>query len=50
VAYHYVVGLAYAEIAGILGGTTDAARRAAADGIKNLRKTYPGAAAEGNPS
>jgi RNA polymerase sigma factor (sigma-70 family) len=50
VAYHYVAGLAYAEIAGILGGTTDAARRAAADGIKNLRKTYPGAAAEGVPS
>jgi DNA-directed RNA polymerase specialized sigma24 family protein len=37
VAYHYVAGLAYAEIAGILGGTTDAARKAAADGVKNLR-------------
>jgi RNA polymerase sigma factor (sigma-70 family) len=50
VAYHYVAGLAYAEIAGILGGTTDAARRAAADGIKNLRKTYPATAAEGASS
>ena len=50
VAYHYVAGLAYAEIAGILGGTTDAARRAAADGVKNLRKNYPGAAREGAPS
>jgi RNA polymerase sigma factor (sigma-70 family) len=50
VAYHYVAGLAYAEIAGILGGTTDAARRAAADGIKNLRKHYPGATMEGAPS
>jgi len=50
VAYHYVAGLAYAEIAGILGGTTDAARRAAADGIKNLRKNYPGASTEGTPS
>jgi RNA polymerase sigma factor (sigma-70 family) len=50
VAYHYVAGLAYAEIAGILGGTTDAARRAAADGVKNLRKNYPGAATEGAPS
>ena len=40
VAYHYVAGLPYAEIAEILGGTTDAARRAAADGIKSLRKTY----------
>jgi RNA polymerase sigma factor (sigma-70 family) len=42
VAYHYVAGLPYAEIARIIGGTTEAARRAAADGIKNLRKTYPG--------
>jgi RNA polymerase sigma factor (sigma-70 family) len=47
VAYHYVAGLAYAEIADLLGGTTDAARRAAADGIRNLRKNYAGAAKEG---
>jgi RNA polymerase sigma factor (sigma-70 family) len=47
VAYHYVAGLAYAEIAELLGGSTDAARRAAADGIKNLRKSYPGATTEG---
>ncbi len=44
VAYHYVAGLPYAEIAEILGGTIDAARRAAADGIRNLRKNYPGGA------
>lgn len=44
VAYHYVAGLPYAEIARILGGTTEAARRAAADGIRNLRKNYPGGA------
>ena len=50
VAYHYVAGLAYAEVADILGGTSDAARRAAADGVKNLRKNYPGAATEGAPS
>jgi RNA polymerase sigma factor (sigma-70 family) len=50
VAYHYVAGLPYAEIAIILGGTTDAARRAAADGIRNLRKNYQGAAMEGAPS
>jgi RNA polymerase sigma factor (sigma-70 family) len=50
VAYHYVAGLPYAEIAEILGGTADAARRAAADGIKNLRKNYPGAATKGAPS
>jgi RNA polymerase sigma factor (sigma-70 family) len=50
VAYHYVAGLPYAEIAEILGGTTGAARRAAADGIRNLRKNYPGAMKEGAPS
>ncbi|GAA3880869.1 sigma-70 family RNA polymerase sigma factor [Leifsonia kafniensis] len=38
VAYHHVVGLPYREVAEILGGTTDAARRAAADGIKTLRR------------
>jgi RNA polymerase sigma factor (sigma-70 family) len=42
VAYHYLAGLAYAEVAAILGGSTDAARRAAADGIATLRRTYPG--------
>jgi RNA polymerase sigma factor (sigma-70 family) len=41
VAYHYLADLPYAEIAEILGGTTAAARRAAADGIATLRKTYP---------
>jgi RNA polymerase sigma factor (sigma-70 family) len=50
VAYHYVAGLAYAEIAHILGGSADAARRAAADGVKNLRKNYQGAATEGAPA
>jgi DNA-directed RNA polymerase specialized sigma24 family protein len=40
VAYHFLVGLPYADIAGILGGTPEAARRAAADGIAALRKTY----------
>jgi RNA polymerase sigma factor (sigma-70 family) len=50
VAYHYVAGLAYAEVAQIVGGSSDAARRAAADGVKNLRKSYPGAGTEGAPS
>ncbi len=40
VAYHYVVGLPYAEIARIVGGTEPAARRAAADGIAALRRSY----------
>lgn len=50
VAYHYVAGLPYAEIAGIVGGSADAARRAAADGIKTLRKHYPRATRKGAPS
>ncbi|WP_290061140.1 RNA polymerase sigma factor [Amycolatopsis solani] len=41
VAYHYLAGLPYREIAEITGGTADAARRAAADGVKALRSTYP---------
>lgn len=39
VAYHYLGGLPYAEIASLLGGTAEAARRAAADGIATLRRT-----------
>ncbi|MGH3604516.1 MAG: hypothetical protein ACRDQI_10880, partial [Pseudonocardiaceae bacterium] len=38
---HYLAGLPYNEVAAIVGGTTDAARRAAADGIAALRRTYP---------
>ena len=45
VAYHYLAGLPYADVAAILGGSADAARRAAADGIAALRRTYPGFAA-----
>src|SRR5262245_29661618 len=41
VLYHYVAGLPYADVAAILGGTTAAARRAAADGMAALRCTYP---------
>jgi len=40
VAYHYLAGLPYADVARILGGSPEAARRAAADGIAALRKTY----------
>lgn len=40
VAYHYLGGLPHAETAALIGGSTDAVRRAAADGIKSLRQTY----------
>lgn len=40
VAYHYLAGLPYAEIAAIIDSSTSAARRAAADGIATLRRTY----------
>ncbi|HEY0932317.1 MAG TPA: sigma-70 family RNA polymerase sigma factor [Trebonia sp.] len=41
VAYHYLAGLPYAEVAAIVGGTAGAARRAGADGIAALRRSYP---------
>ena len=40
VAYHHLAGLPYAEVAELVGGTPEAARRAAADGIAALRRTY----------
>jgi RNA polymerase sigma factor (sigma-70 family) len=40
VAYHFLAGLPYADVAHIVGGTPEAARRAAADGIAALRKSY----------
>jgi RNA polymerase sigma factor (sigma-70 family) len=39
VAYHYLAGLPYAEIATLLDSSAAAARRAAADGIATLRRT-----------
>jgi RNA polymerase sigma factor (sigma-70 family) len=42
VAYHYIAGLPYADIADITGTSTAAARRAAADGVAALRRSYPG--------
>lgn len=38
VAYHYLAGLPYADVAAVMGGTPDAARRAAADGVAALRR------------
>jgi RNA polymerase sigma factor (sigma-70 family) len=38
VVYHYIAGLPYGEVAAIVGGSEQAARRAAADGVANLRK------------
>jgi DNA-directed RNA polymerase specialized sigma24 family protein len=40
VAYHHIAGLPFADIAELLGNSPDAARRAAADGLKTLRKYY----------
>jgi RNA polymerase sigma factor (sigma-70 family) len=40
VAYHHVAGLPYAEVAAIIGGSTDTVRRAAHDGIRALRGRY----------
>ncbi len=39
IAYHYVGGLPHTETALLLNSTPDAVRRAAADGMKTLRRT-----------
>jgi RNA polymerase sigma factor (sigma-70 family) len=49
VAYHYLAGLPYADVAAILGGSAEAARRAAADGVASLRRSYPGATPQATP-
>lgn len=41
IAYHYLGGLPYQEVGAILGGSPEAARRAAADGIRRLRSIAP---------
>ena len=38
VTYRYLGGLSFAQIAALTGGTEAAARRAAADGLKSLRR------------
>lgn len=40
VIYHHLAGLPYAEVGALLGTSEAAARRSAADGIANLRRTY----------
>ncbi|ROZ61864.1 sigma-70 family RNA polymerase sigma factor [Kocuria soli] len=40
IAYHYLGGLPHIQTAELIGGTPEAVRRAAADGIKSLRQTY----------
>jgi len=40
VALHHLGGLPYDEVAAVLGGTPTAARRAGADGVARLRRTY----------
>jgi RNA polymerase sigma factor (sigma-70 family) len=40
VVHHYLAGLPHAATAEIIGGSEAAVRRAAADGIRTLRRTY----------
>lgn len=42
IAYHYLGGLRHTETAELIGGTPEAVRRAAADGLKALRGSYSG--------
>ncbi len=41
VAYHHLAGLPYAEVGSLIDSSEAAARRSAADGLANIRKTYP---------
>lgn len=47
VAYHYLAGLPYAAVAEIVGGTPEASRRAASDGIHTLRARSTGSPTRG---
>lgn len=49
VAYHYLAGLPYTEVARLVGGNPAAARRAGADGIASLRNTLARGAKEEGP-
>lgn len=49
VAYHYLAGLPYAEVAAIIGGSAEAARKSASDGIARLRRAYPVTDQNGEP-
>ena len=40
IAYHFLGGLSHAETAALIGSNAAAVRRAAADGMKKLRKIY----------
>ncbi|MCX0276172.1 RNA polymerase sigma factor [Brevibacterium sp. CS2] len=40
IAHHYLGGLPHTEAARIIGGTPESVRRAAADGIRALRRTH----------
>ncbi|MGP5163677.1 RNA polymerase sigma factor [Arthrobacter rhombi] len=40
VAYYYFGGMKHTETAELIGGTAEAVRRAAADGLNTLRRTY----------
>ncbi len=40
IAFHYLGGLPHKDTAELIGGTPEAVRRAAADGLKSLRRTY----------
>ncbi len=39
VAHHHLAGLPHAEVAALVGGSPEAARRAAADGVAALRRS-----------
>lgn len=49
VTLHYLADLPYAQVAAELGGTPEAARRAASDGLRTLRRRLASPTTEGRP-
>jgi len=49
VVYHHLAGLRHAEVAGLLGNSEAAARRASADGMKALREILQGTGLSDTP-
>lgn len=45
IAYHYIAGMPYAEVGPLIDSSETAARRSAADGLANLRRSFPRGAA-----
>lgn len=44
ITFRYLAGMSYSEVAAVVGGSVEAARRSCADGLAALRRSFPQAA------